>query len=245
MAPSLEEYWDHASLGWKEHIENRPEAELYRTHILHPMLLDLLGDVKDRKVLDAGCGEGYLSRMLSGLGAKMTGIDISEKMLELARAKEKNSPKNIIYKRATLTDLGGIHQTFDVVVSNLVLNIIPVYKEVFKQLEKILYSSGLLIVSLPHPCFDGVGAGLVHMPDKEVRWSENRYIEEVDGYAAHGTPTFHRPLSAYINAALEAGFVLTGFLEPVTPKQYSTMFHDSIRQYDRLPSLVGLRFKKI
>jgi hypothetical protein len=82
------------------------------------------------------------------------------------------------------------------------------------------------------------------MPDGEIRWSVNRYIDEVSGNAAHGAPTFHRPLSAYINAALDVGFVLTGFLEPVTPKEYSEMFSEDIRQYDRLPTLVGLRFKK-
>ncbi|HEY0066243.1 MAG TPA: class I SAM-dependent methyltransferase [Flavisolibacter sp.] len=239
-----EEIWNNTAQGWSEHINNRPEADLYRNHILHPMLLQLLGDVKDKKVLDAGCGEGYLSRMLADMGAKVTSVDIAEKMLELAQAREAEKPRNISFAKASLTDLSGIDEKFNIVVSNLVLNIIPVYKEVFVQLANVLDMDGTLVVSLPHPCFDGVGAGLVEIPDQGTRWSVNRYIDEVGGYAAHGAPTFHRPLSAYMNAAFEAGFVLTGFLEPVTPRQYSEMFPDHIRQYDRIPSMVGMRFRK-
>ena len=246
MSDSQETYWDNIAEGWKEHINNRPEAELYRNHILHPMLLELLGDVKEKKVLDAGCGEGYLSRMLAEMGAIVTGIDISEKMLEFAREKETEKPANINFIKASLpTDLSGLNQSFDLIVSNLVLNIIPEYKEALTQLINLLENNGSLIISLPHPAFDGVGAGMVEMPDKEMRWSANRYIDEVSGHAAHGAPTFHRPLSAYINAGLNAGSVLTGFLEPVTPREYSVMFPDYIRKYDRLPSLIGLRFRKI
>ena len=42
-----------------------------------PHLLALLGDVSGRRVLDAGCGEGYLARILAARGARVTGIDLS------------------------------------------------------------------------------------------------------------------------------------------------------------------------
>jgi len=42
-----------------------------------PGLLELLSDVAGRSVLDGGCGEGYLARVLAGRGARVTGIDLS------------------------------------------------------------------------------------------------------------------------------------------------------------------------
>src|SRR4051812_2321773 len=40
-------------------------------------ILTLLGDVSNQDVLDAGCGEGYLARILAGRGARVTGVDLS------------------------------------------------------------------------------------------------------------------------------------------------------------------------
>lgn len=46
------------------------KGDLHREIFLNPTILDLIGSVKDKRVLDAGCGEGYLSRMLAKLGAR-------------------------------------------------------------------------------------------------------------------------------------------------------------------------------
>ena len=50
--------------------------------------LQVVGDVCGLTVLDAGCGEGYLSRILASRGANVTGIDISPRLVEMARAKD-------------------------------------------------------------------------------------------------------------------------------------------------------------
>src|SRR5918999_3200494 len=67
-----------------------------------PHLLDLLGDVSDRVVLDAGCGEGYLARILAARGARVTGIDLSPRLIDLARQKESDGV--ITYHVADLSE---------------------------------------------------------------------------------------------------------------------------------------------
>ncbi|PHM27277.1 class I SAM-dependent methyltransferase [Xenorhabdus ehlersii] len=53
-------------------------------------ILDRIGDAQGKSVLDLACGNGYFGRKLRNLGAsKVVGIDISEKMIALARAKSK------------------------------------------------------------------------------------------------------------------------------------------------------------
>ena len=66
-----------------------------------PCLLELLGDVTGRSVLDAGCGEGYLARVLAGRGARVTGIDLSPRLIEIAR--EKDTAGEIDYRVADLS----------------------------------------------------------------------------------------------------------------------------------------------
>ncbi len=50
-------------------------------------ILTLLGDVAGLDVLDAGCGEGYLSRILAARGARVTGVELSPRLVELAHTK--------------------------------------------------------------------------------------------------------------------------------------------------------------
>jgi len=50
-------------------------------------LLEFAGDVSGLTVLDAGFGEGYVSRMLAERGANVTGIEVARRLVELARSK--------------------------------------------------------------------------------------------------------------------------------------------------------------
>jgi len=63
----------------------RPDTDPFG--LLMPML-ELLGDITNRRVLDAGCGEGYLARALADRGARVTGIDLSPRLIEQARDKD-------------------------------------------------------------------------------------------------------------------------------------------------------------
>jgi SAM-dependent methyltransferase len=63
--------------------------------------LQIVGEVSGLTVLDAGCGEGYLSRILMHRGAHVTGIDISPRLVEMVRAKDPAG--NITYQVADLS----------------------------------------------------------------------------------------------------------------------------------------------
>ena len=86
--PASGDYDDYAEeyatyVAWREQAE--PDADPFG--LLLP-LLDLLGDIEGRRVLDAGCGEGYLARVLAARGARVTGIDLSARLIALARARD-------------------------------------------------------------------------------------------------------------------------------------------------------------
>src|SRR5438477_4433775 len=93
--------------GWERAVE-------------HADLLALLPDVDGRRVLDLGCGAGQLARHLASIGAaEVVGIDVSERMLALART-EWAHPR-VTYSRAAVEDVRFTPARFDLVVSSLVL----------------------------------------------------------------------------------------------------------------------------
>jgi len=82
----------------------------------------MLGDVSQKSVLDLACGEGFYSRRIKRKGAQtVVGVDISEKMIELARQQEKNQPLGIDYLVCDVMELEKIG-TFDLVVASYLLN---------------------------------------------------------------------------------------------------------------------------
>jgi len=102
----------------------RPDTDPFG--LLMPML-ELLGDITNRRVLDAGCGEGYLARALADRGARVTGIDLSPRLIEQARDKDPDG--RIDYQVADLSQtLPAMAGSFHAAASYLVLNDVKDYR---------------------------------------------------------------------------------------------------------------------
>src|SRR5882762_10601776 len=74
--------WDANASFWVQII--REHRDKYRNELTDPAMLHLIGEPAGLEILDAGCGEGYLSRILAKKGANATGIDSSTKLIEAA-----------------------------------------------------------------------------------------------------------------------------------------------------------------
>ena len=78
--------WDDASESWVDFV--RQGKDFCRDKMNNPATFRLIGNVKGQRALDLACGEGYNTRMLARNGAKVTGVDFSKKLIELARIEE-------------------------------------------------------------------------------------------------------------------------------------------------------------
>lgn len=77
----------------------RAKLQPWRGHIEVFTFLDVIGDLAEMKVLDLACGEGFYSRLLRAHGAaSVTGVDLSEGMIALAREQEAQEPLGIHYE---------------------------------------------------------------------------------------------------------------------------------------------------
>jgi len=208
---------------WSAHAQESvsdfgEEGDLVRQRLLNPALLALLGDVRGRKVLDAGCGNGYLARLLARNGAIVTGVEPA--LYRLAMEREQVMPVGIVYLAEDLSlllsRLPHLSDAFDTVVCNLVLQDIPDCDAAIANCLGCLRPGGNFVFSILHPCFE----------DTSSTWAANGYVSTAEYFEHRKVPQrrfgcfFHRPLSYYLNAVAGSGGHIRRVVEPQLPADF-------------------------
>ena len=100
----------------------RSKLQPWRAHVESYTLTALVGDPAGKAVVDVACGDGYYTRLLRARGASpVRGVDLSERMVELARAQEAERPLGIAYEVGDARDL-RLAATHDLAVAAYLLN---------------------------------------------------------------------------------------------------------------------------
>lgn len=187
-----------------------------------PALFSLIPDLEGKSVLDLGCGYGENCAEFNRLGAShVTGVDISEKMLDVA----KKEHSNIEFFHGDMSDLSFLKDKYDVVFSSLAVHYIEDFNHFCKQLYSLINHDGYFIFSQEHP--------MTTAPIHGASWTR-----DTDGNALHynltdyarvgkrsttwivdGVEKYHRTFSEIINALSSVGFVITKMLEPIPSEE--------------------------
>ncbi len=211
------------------HIEAADRGVYHQSTDIDPVVKKLLGQVKRKKVIEIGCGNGYLSRMLARSGAKMAAVDASSKMIEIAQAEEKKNPLGITYLHRDAAHLRGIKSgSFDLAVSNMVFIDIVDINAAVKEIGRVLKPGGRLVFSILHPVFMFDGAWR-NMDGKNrygrIVWRYLRPYTNINNWDGRRLTTkgYVRPLGFYMQALRAAGFAVTDFREIATKKPLRKM----------------------
>lgn len=182
-----------------------------------PPVFELCGDVAGLDVLDLGCGEGYCSRELAGRGARsVTGVELSEEMVELARGQESELGQGITYRQGDVTDLGDAVASYDLAVGVFVYNYLTVagMRASFREVHRVLRPGGRFVFSVPHPSFGflrGEAAPPFHF-DVEGRGyfsgRDARFQGEIHRRDGTALPVqmIHKTFADYLEGLRAAGF---------------------------------------
>jgi 2-polyprenyl-3-methyl-5-hydroxy-6-metoxy-1,4-benzoquinol methylase len=217
-ARSLPNPWDTNASFWVQII--REHRDRYRNELTDPAMLNAIGNPEGLTVLDAGCGEGYLSRILAKRGAIVTGVDFSASLIEAAKTQNLTDALPISFDNNSVDELPYQDNTFDLVVCNHLINDLYDPSKPIREFARVLRQGGRLIILMLHPCFYNKHAerhqatnGIVASSYFETRSVEQEF--EVDGLTSPATNTaWFRPLEFYTEELRKSGFVITSLTEP-------------------------------
>lgn len=223
----------------EEYIAMRKDMFRKQVNAEFPSMLQLLGKIKNKKLLDLGCGFGEYAKVYASKGAIVTALDNSQKEIEYAQK------LNIPNVRFMVTDISRKfpfdNNSFDIITSSLVFDHLLKLKPLFKECHRILKHRGIMIFSITNPIFyqEKSLAGKIKILGKTITFGnyfERRKIIRRWGGTAI-MEHYHRPLEDYFSAFLENGFELLRFREP-QPKTKEITWHR------RNPTFLVFQLKK-
>lgn len=216
-APVSDAPYDAIAEWYDAYLREKP---LYSEVVL-PGMMELVGDAAGQVVCDLACGQGFIARELARRGAQVTGVDLSEKMLAIARRYEERAPLGIRYLQADAQQAPALADgVFDGATCSMALMPIPDLDAALRTARRILKPGGWLVFAITHPCYQTPHA-------QWVRRADGRWAREVSGYFTerYWTSTnssgvrgqvgeYHRTLSTYLNTLIASGFAFERMTEP-------------------------------
>lgn len=186
----------------------RADTKPHNAYYERPATLSLLPDVRGARVLDAGCGPGIYAEWLLDRGAQVVGLDVSARMVALARARTRGRADIRVADLAAPLDFLA-SRSFDLVLCPLVLEYVRDWRATLREFHRVLAAGGRLVVSITHPAFDVTYY-------RSTNYFEVEQVESVwTGFGSKiRMPSFRRSLEETINPFVETGFRIERLLEP-------------------------------
>ena len=145
---------DNVEINKFEELASRwwdPDSEFKPLHDINPLRIDYINTrapLQDRKVIDVGCGGGLLSESMAALGADVTGIDMGEAPLTVARLHQHESGVEVDYQRMTAEQMATQNpNTFDVCTCLEMLEHVPDPASVIQACSDLVKPGGNLFFS--------------------------------------------------------------------------------------------------
>lgn len=205
---------------FNEYIALRERKDNYNDLLEQPAMKQLLPDLKDKTVLDLGCGFGANCIGFISRGAKsVTGVDISKNMLNLAE--EKNSSDKIKYINMSMTEISELNDKFDFIYSSLAFHYVMNFDMLINDIYALLNDNGVLLFSQEHPIVtSSLNGSNRYMTEngKIIGYLMSDYQNtglRMDSWFVDGVEKYHRTISQTINALCNAGFRIEHIDEPV------------------------------
>jgi len=189
--------WEHAVRGGV--IESR-------TLVTDRAIVDAVLSRKPRRVIDLGCGEGWLARTLAANGIDVLGVDVVPSLVEAAQAQGGGAFRVMSYENVAA---GALHERADVVVCNFSLLGHASVDALLAAVPGLLEPDGALLVQTIHPCAAGVE------PYRDG-WREGSWAGCGDGFG-QPAPWYFRTLEGWMASFRHAGLRLIDLKEPLHP----------------------------
>jgi len=225
----VREGWDDLA-AWRDRRMGE-RGDLWHRAIIDPTFLRVVGSVRGLRILDIGCGNGYLTRRWAREGAsRSVGVDRSAASLRFARRREMRRPSGAEFVRRDSADLTGFGSgSFDLVAAHMSLMDIADAAATIREVRRVLAAGGRFIFSISHPCFD-IDLESTWVVERAPFARENSVFRKVRGYRKERvirvpwnvsktevayTLSYHRTLATYLRYLRAAGLAVVRMEEPL------------------------------
>jgi ubiquinone/menaquinone biosynthesis C-methylase UbiE len=215
-------------------VDQKPHNAYYD----RPATLQLLGDVKDKRILDAACGPGKYAEILMAKGAIVKGFDFSPKMVALANSRNGSIGEFFVHDLSNSLDMFD-NKTFDSVLCALALHYIEDWTLTIREFHRVLKDNGTLVISIEHPFYE-----------YNFFRSENYFaVENVKcTWKGFGRPievnSFRRPLHECLSPLTDNGFYIDRLVEPKPTKEFEQLDPKHFKELNKFPAFMGIRAVK-
>ncbi|HEY0151331.1 MAG TPA: class I SAM-dependent methyltransferase [Longimicrobium sp.] len=203
----IERSWETNAAAWTEAVREGRIAT--RRLATDHAVVDAVLALAPRRVLDLGCGEGWLVRALATAGVEVVGVDASAPLVEAAR--QAGGGEFHVCSYAELADTSArFGDPFDIVVANFALLGDPL-DDALRGARALLKPGGALVIQTVHPW--------TARGDEPYRdgWRTERFAAFGSGFT-EPMPWYYRTLESWLHVLRQAGLGLDAVREPIHPE---------------------------
>nr|WP_261779989.1 class I SAM-dependent methyltransferase [Paenibacillus xylanexedens] len=236
------DFYDN-NANFAKYMERRQWQENANDTLEKPVMLELLGDVAGKSILDLGCGDARFGADLLGpehRASDYTGIEGSDNMFRTAVETVKG--QNAQIEQAFMEDWTYPPNQYDVVISRLAIHYVEDADLLFHNVHNTLKENGRFIFSVEHP----VITSTLQPSGMRTNWIVDQYF--VEGYRKQqwlggSVKKMHRSIESYYMALQKAGFQVTHLRESNPQRQYFVNEETYLRR-QRIPLFLFLSASK-
>lgn len=219
----------------------------FNEYLEMPEMIKTLGNVKEKKILDWGCGSGIYAKLLHKKGAKIKGFDISEEMINIAR---KDNPK-LDLRVGSGTKI-PFNEKFDIVFASLALHYLKDWNKVFKEVSRVLKNNGLFIFSDDNPVTKS-SKSIIHNKKKLKALGIRNYFKEGEmHYADWKLPnrktvrirSYAKTYETIIKTILKNNFEIIDYIDTKPLSSAKNKFKEEYELWSKVPKFVIWKLKK-
>ncbi len=208
--------WNAISRAYQEQYEIPTDRLVYAPRCPDESELQLLGDVAGLRVIVVGCGGGQDCIVLAKQGARVIGIDLSDKQIEYGRRLAEREGVDVTLQQGNVEQLVGIEdESQDLAVSLHALNYVERVDRAFAEAYRVLRGGSPFVFSVQHPFFAATEGGAPYSVVHPY-WSRKQDWQwdfPEKGVSAR-LRSWYRTVGEWCSLLLDAGFRIERLLEP-------------------------------
>lgn len=231
---------------FSNYMRQRARTDSPNNAIESPIIYELIGDFKNKSILDLGCGDASFGRELLHKGASFyTGIDGSEQMV--AAKQFDSAPDKWIIHHNTMEAYQYPTSEFDIVTSRFAIHYVSEITILFRNIHKALKTNGHFVFSVQHPLTTSSFKSKQKNGDRREDWIVDDYFldgERKEPWIGKSVVKYHRTIEQYFSALTASGFSVIDLREG-TPKRENFSSQEEFTRRLRIPVVLAFSCKKI